>query len=292
LKILVVGWFSFPEMGATAGDLMVRDLACEWLEESGREYDVAVAPPFEQGVNWNTIDPAGYSDVVFVCGPFGNGWPLTEFLRRFQNSSLVGLNLTVLEPLDDWNPFSLLLERDSDREVRPDLSFAAPRHLVPVVGVALVPDQDLPGARNRAANNVIHQFLAGKEASVVHIDTRLDVPNESGLRTPSEIESLFAAMDVVLTTRLHGTVLALRNGVPVIPVDPIMGGHKLTRQVTRIGWPILFNVGSVTAQGLQEAFDFCRSPAAIEQAHTCASRAAIDALATKEDFLDYFSPDS
>ena len=52
----------------------------------------------------------------------------------------------------------------------------------------------------------------------MQIDTRLDVPNNSGLRTPAEIESLIAAMDVMVTTRLHGTVLALRNGVPAIPL--------------------------------------------------------------------------
>src|SRR5215471_11964656 len=82
-KILVAGWFSFKEMGASAGDLMARDVVCEWLSAAGRDHDVALAQPFIGGVDWTKIDPQQYSTVVFVCGPFGNGWPVTDLLQRF-----------------------------------------------------------------------------------------------------------------------------------------------------------------------------------------------------------------
>ncbi|MGH2755973.1 MAG: polysaccharide pyruvyl transferase family protein [Actinomycetota bacterium] len=288
MKVLVTGWFSFPEMGATAGDLMVRDLACRWLQEAGRDFDVALAPPFEGGVDWRTVDPSDYSEVLFVCGPFGNGPPLTEFLPHFREAGLVGLNLTVLHPLAEWNPFSLLLERDSDRTVRPDVSFSSPPRLVPVVGIAFVPDQDLPGAMNRRANEMIEEFLHGKEVAIVRIDTRLDVPNESGLRTPAEVESLIAAMDVMITTRLHGTVLALKNGVPPIPVDPISGGHKLARQVARIGWPISLTVDELSLDLLQDAFDSCLDPASRALATEVARKASIETESTKRVFLEHF----
>jgi hypothetical protein len=51
VKTLVAGWFSFELMGASAGDLLARDVACEWLRDAGREYDIALAPPFTGGVN-------------------------------------------------------------------------------------------------------------------------------------------------------------------------------------------------------------------------------------------------
>ena len=28
MRILVAGWFSFEDMGATAGDIIARDIAC------------------------------------------------------------------------------------------------------------------------------------------------------------------------------------------------------------------------------------------------------------------------
>jgi hypothetical protein len=45
-KAPVAGWFSFENGAATAGDLLARDLACEWLERIGLAYDVALAAPF------------------------------------------------------------------------------------------------------------------------------------------------------------------------------------------------------------------------------------------------------
>ena len=61
MKILIAGWFSFEQMGATAGDLLARDLVCEWIQQAGIIFDIALAPPFEGGVNWQLIDPGEYS---------------------------------------------------------------------------------------------------------------------------------------------------------------------------------------------------------------------------------------
>jgi polysaccharide pyruvyl transferase WcaK-like protein len=154
--------------------------------------------------------------VVFVCGPFGNGAPITELLERFDSCRLVGLNLTMLESLDAWNPFDLLFERDSSATSNPDVSFLSRQVRVPVVGVVLIDTQPEYKERDalKVANSAIHRLVASREMSAVVIDTRLDA-NSTGLRSASEVESLIARMDVVLTTRLHGTVLSLKNGVPL-----------------------------------------------------------------------------
>jgi hypothetical protein len=227
VKTLVAGWFSFEEMGASAGDLIARDIVCEWLERSGHPYDVALAPPFSGDVDWALVDPEAYSHVVFVCGPFGNGKPIVEFLQHFSGCRLIGLNLTMLESLNTWNPFDLLFERDSSVTSRPDISFLSNQARVPVVGVVLIDSQPEYNEKDmhHVANDSISQLVASREMSAVTIDTRLD-SNRTGLRTPSEVESLIARMDVVLTSRLHGTVLALKNGVPAIAIDPVAGGVR------------------------------------------------------------------
>src|SRR5207244_2792607 len=107
------------------------------------------------------------------------------------------------------------------------------------------------------ANAAIQRLVALRKMSAVPIDTRLDIPNASGLRNPGEVESLIARMDVVLTTRLHGMVFALKNGVPAIAVDPIPGGDKIRRQAETIGWPLAFCAEDVTHEQLQQAFDYC-----------------------------------
>jgi hypothetical protein len=286
VKALVTGWFSFEQMGATAGDLLARDLACEWLECAGYPYDVAHAPPFHDGVNWRLVDPEAYSHVVFVCGPFGNGEPITQFLERFAGCRLVGLNLTMLEALDSWNPFDLLLERDSSATSNPDISFLSRQAPVPVVGVVLIDTQPEYKERDEheLANNAIHRLVTSRQMCAVDIDTRLDT-NSTGLRTASEVESLIARMDVVLTTRLHGTVLALKNGVPAVVVDPVAGGGKIRRQAETISWPLVFAADSLPDAALGQAFDYCLTEDARVKARECCGRAKSMVQEVRDEFI-------
>ena len=282
-KTLLAGWFSFEWGHATAGDLLAGDLACEWLEHAGCSYDVALAPPFRGGVDWRSVDPQSYSNVVFVCGPFVNGGLLeSEFLDHFTGCNIIGLNLSMLVPLDVWNPFDTLLERDSSADVRPDLVFLSDQARVPVVGVVLV--EPYPAGATQVANAAIHRLVSSREVSVVPIDTRLDT-NDTGLRSSAEIESLIARMDLVVTTRLHGTVLALKNGVPAIAIDPEVGGAKIRRQAEKIGWPVVFNVDDLTDEMLQEAFDYCLTEDARAKARECCQRAVKILQEVRDQFM-------
>ncbi len=274
VRSLVVGWFSFEEMGATAGDVIAGDLACEWLEAAGHEVEVAYAGPFEGGVDWRTADPERYDYVVFVCGPFGNGPPVTEFLEHFAGRPLIGLNLTVLDPLDQWNPFHLLVERDSSATARPDMTFLAPPPRAPVVGLVLRTAGSEYGDRNKheRAHAAARRLTELREMAVVPIDTRLD-RNSTGLRTPGEVEALIARMDVIISTRLHGLVLGLKNGVPVVAIDSIEGQGKVTRQAETLGWPVRLTLDELDDETLVKAFDFCLGDEARDEARACRERA-------------------
>jgi hypothetical protein len=284
MKALVAGWFSFQGMGTTAGDLMVRDVACDWLEEAGYEYEVAVAAPFthERGIDWRGAAPSDYDCVLFVCGPIGDGPPVNEFLAHFRDCPKVGLDLTMLHKLADWNPFDLLLERDSDRASNPDLALASRAPRVPVVGVILAHPQKeyKKTGLHAAANAAFHRLTRARDCAVVFIDTCLDPWNQYGLRTPAEIESLIAKMDLVLTTRLHGLVLSLKNHVPAIVIDPVKGGAKLTRQARVLGWSVVFSADAVPDEALGAAFDRCLGEVARAEARAAAEQglASIDAL--------------
>ncbi len=274
MKTLVAGWFSFRGMGATAGDLLARDLVSEWLDAASHRFDVALAPPFEGGVDWRRVDPSDYSQVVFVCGPFGNGPPITDFLLRFAHCRLVGVDLSMLQALDEWDPFDVLIERDSSRTANPDITFLAATRTVPLVGVVRVHPQSEYGDRglHSIADDVIEELLSNREVARISIDTRLD-ENSTGLRTPEQVESTIGGMDAVVTTRLHGLVLALKNGVPALAIDPIAGGAKIARQASTIGWPVCFTADSIDLNALAEGLDFCLSDAGRRAARECAARA-------------------
>ena len=138
LRALVAGWFSFEEGHATAGDVLAGDVACDWLIQAGFEVDLAMVAPIGRGCDWRTADPARYSHVVFVCGPFQRGALEVEFLARFGRCTLIGLDLSMLLPLEAWNPFDYLIERDSNRAAHPDIALAARSTRVPIVGICRV----------------------------------------------------------------------------------------------------------------------------------------------------------
>ena len=280
-RVLVTGWFSWSDQAVTAGDLLARDVTCCWLREAGRAYDVANAPEFGDGVAWRAVDPACYSEAIFVCGPVEADRRLDYLMARFGASRWLGVNVTMLRPLETWNPFDVLLERDSPARGRPDLAFAAAPERLPVIGVVLVerygpeyPECD----RQQEAREAVARLLEGRPAVRFEIDTRLK-GNRSGLRSAAEVESAIAAMDVVVTTRLHGLVLALKHGVPAVAVDPVAGGAKIARQAESVGWPIVFAGEKLPAADLEAALDYCLSDEARELARQCAARAA-DALGT------------
>lgn len=282
-KVLVAGWFSFEWGHATGGDILALEVTCDWLQEAGfTNYDVAFDPPFKGGVNWRTVDPKNYTHAIFVCGPFEIKLNEAEFLTRFANCRLIGLNLSMLPPLNEWNPFDLLYERNSTRTVRPDMVFASKRPTVPVIGVCLV--EPYPGALDAEANAAIQRLIDSREVAVVYIDTRLDV-NSTHLRSPAEIESLISRVDALLTTRLHGAVMALKNGVPVLPIDPEKGGAKIVDQMKKLGWPFVFSADDLNDEALVNAFNYCLTEEAKLKTEAC-KRYALEVLEeTKNDFV-------
>ena len=286
MKILVVGWFSFENCNVTAGDVMARDISCDWLEQAGYKYDIALIDRFPGGVDWRSVDPASYSHVVFVCGPFPLNKITNDFLQRFSGCRLIGLDLSMIEPVHKWNPFDVLIERDSSAAAHPDISFLSPQPKVPVVGIILVHPQYEYGnqGKHQVANEAINRLIAAREMVAVPIDTGLD-PNTTNLRNAAEVESLIAKMDLVVTTRLHGTVLSLKNGVPVVAIDAIAGGAKVSRQAKTIGWSNILSIDNLSDEQLEQAFDYCLTAEARTQAQECRDRGIKGVQQVREQFI-------
>ena len=260
-RALIAGWFSWSDCNATAGDVMACDVLSRWLNEAGLEHDIARAAPIEPALDWETLDPARYTHLVFVCGPFNDNAYARDILKAFAHCKTIGVNLSMIERLEDYNPFDLLFERDSDRANRPDLVFASERDDVPVAGLMLVHPQKEYGNRGRhdAAHQLIKRVLAKRGVACVPIDTCL-VNNAGGFNTPAQINATIGRMDLVVTTRMHGLVMALRNGVPAVAIDAISGGAKVLAQANAVRWPIVETIDQLTDSWLNESLDKCLQP--------------------------------
>lgn len=287
MKSLVAGWFSFDEVVATVGDLLARDVLCGWLDRARIAYDVANAPLVGGGVDWRAADPADYARVIFVCGPFGRRPLLEELVERFGERPLVGVDLTMLEGEGAWNPFDLLFERDggANERGRPDLSFAAePARALAVTAVLLAhPQGEYPEGLHGAAAEAIARLPDLRPTALFHTDT--DLLDADRVRGAPEVAALIARADVVVTTRLHGLVLALRQGVPAVAIDPIAGGAKVSRQAETVGWPAVLSADSLTDEALGESFDFCLTPEARSRARQCAEGAQRELAELEQSFV-------
>lgn len=243
-RVLVCGWFSFPWMGATAGDLLAARTVGRWLDDAGVAHDVAVSEALADhvpgGVRWDEVPADRYSDVAVVCGPVGDAPPLTDLLARFAGARRWALDVTMLQRREDWDPFDRWWARDGDpaAEPRPDLALAAPGAPAPVVALVLAHEQqEYADRRHAGVHAVLRSVLAATDVAVVEVDTCFDPANQTGLRTAAQVEGVLRAADLVVTTRLHGLVLGLRNGTPVLAVDPVAGGAKVAAQAGALGWP-------------------------------------------------------
>ncbi|MBV0891235.1 polysaccharide pyruvyl transferase family protein [Paracoccus sp. Z118] len=274
-RALVAGHFS------TVGDIEVLRHVESRLHRLEVPFDVA---PYTLDLlgfdpSWveaSTLDPAAFTHLIVVCGPYGPDYPVKypHIFDRFRHCTHVGINLTMVAPLADCNPFDALLERDSDRTVRPDLSFLLDVPKVPVVGLCLARSQREYGARqlHDQAESRLRALLRRAGAAVVELDTTVPrSANRTGIGTPAEFESVCARLDALVTTRLHGTVLALKNGVPVLAVDAIAGRDKVTRQAELLGWPEIHALDSISDADLDLALARCMDPSATGRASACAA---------------------
>jgi hypothetical protein len=261
-RILLTGWFSFLDGEATAGDVLALHRVQEALRRAGLDHEVAWSPGFRPvGPSLAQVHPEDYSHLVFVCGPL-HGPQIEELHRRFPHCVRIAVGTSVV---DAGSPavtgFHHVLARDSSHtEPAPDLAVGAPALPArPVAGVILTHGQQEYGARRRHARvaEEVTRWLSGRDCACLELETRLDVHDWRLSATPAQLESVLSRLDLVVTDRLHGMVLALRVGVPAVAVDPVEGGAKVTAQARACGWPALVPVERLDESVLDHWWEWC-----------------------------------
>ncbi len=264
--MLLTGWYSFLDGEATAGDVLARDAVRDRLDASGIPCDTAWSPVFKPGaLTLAGADPADYTHLVFACGPL-HGPDIAALHERYARCRRIAVGVSVLDPADPAvTGFDTVLARDGLGPARPDLATVPDLPPVPVAGVVLSLGQGEYGTRRRhedVADRVV-DWLARTGCARLPLETRLDSRDWRLFGAARELTSVLARLDAVVTTRLHGLVLGLRAGVPVLAVDPVAGGGKVTAQARALGWPAVLAAEDVLAtdgdERLAELWRWCLS---------------------------------
>lgn len=261
MRILLTGWFSFLHGEATAGDVLSLEAVRAALGEL--PCDVAWSPVFRPGaLTLGDARPESYSHVIFICGPL-HGPQLHDLHERYAACRRIAVGVSVIDSRDPAaTGFDLVLPRDAPGvPPRRDLAALAPAGSVPVAGVVLAPGQGEYGARRRhdEVHALLTSWLRGRDCARLPLDTRLDRCDWRLFATPDQLLSVVTRLDIVVTTRLHGLVTALRCGVPALAVDPVADGAKVSAQARAWGWPAVLTTAQLRESALDRWWDWCLS---------------------------------
>lgn len=271
-RALLVGHFS------TVGDIECLEFVKRILTEARIEYDIAafradVQRALPGAISPRAAQPNSYSHLLVVCGPYWREFfEKNHFeMERYAHCVRIGLNVTMVEPLTSWNPFDVLLERDSDSAHRPDLTFLMRSESTVLLGRCVIEEQPEYGQRQRHAAVIssINELIDRRKLPAVEIDTRWP----TGSTSAADTNALISRVDVLVTNRLHGLVFAIRNGVPALAVDAVAGGDKVTAQARILQWPICLQSNEITSDAMDAALEWCLTQQARDAAKHSRDRA-------------------
>lgn len=265
-RVLLAWWGSFAHSG-TFGDLLALKAAVELLRDARIPFDLASATTHQQlpiaVVDWENVAPAKYDTLVYICGPIvRSSRPFQTLVRRFAHCRKIAAGVSVLPVTvaDYWQPFDEVVARDGLDNSLFDLALAAPdlARVVrrsraegerPRIGVCLrgiQHEMGIENCRHERVRELVDAVLDATNGEPLEIDTHIE---NSGLQL-DEFLARFATVDVVLTSRLHGSLIALHLGIPFIAVDQIAGGAKLSDVLGRLGWSALRQVDDANPEDI------------------------------------------
>lgn len=260
-RVLVAGWFSFTEVIATVGDERAAEVVADWLGDAGVDHDVAWADYLHRGVDLAYVDPARYTHLVWVCGPLLHADLLAGLLDRFAAATRFAVGVSVVDAAVA-DRFDAVWPRDHPGSApRPDLAIVPAREGPAVVATVFAPVQPEYGDRGRQeqVQAAVEQWIADRALGSFDVATDLLTPSGRPRRV-GQVQAALARADVVVSSRLHGLVLGLGCGRPVVALDPVRGGAKVTAQAQALGWPVLLGADDVDADALDAALDRCLWP--------------------------------
>lgn len=265
-RVFLGWWGGVSRGGATIGDALAIRAAHNALRSAGWRVDVGAedyaARHVPAAINAQLVIPEDYNAFAWICGPLiPDSESFSALVNSFRHVPRIAAGVSVLAPAS-FNQrciFDQILARDGMPQRSFDFALAAASSFNPTsvsvydsIGICLRGKQREYGVNSsldEEAERLVSSVVAQLGLPVRKIETRLD---KTQLNI-SSIEASFASHRLIITTRLHGALLALFQGVPFIALDQIRGGGKVSDVLGYLGCPFVWRVGHTSLEELVEA---------------------------------------
>ena len=212
-------------------------------------------------VDWRRVSPVFVDAFIFVCGPLLKQHPPTkELFEKFSLCTKIAVGVSLL-PKDHFNyhnPFDHVLAREGTTELFADVAILAPEFRFDdrrmhsaskiTIGLAMRGPQNEYGTEvclskqlDETINSALNEIETWENIHVIKIENHLQ---RSG-RSPREIEDQYRSCDLIISSRFHGCMMALRHLVPFIAIDQIKDGAKVLNLVGETGWPHVYQADKI-----------------------------------------------
>lgn len=257
-KFLIASHSSYDNPFTTFGDTAAMKVVIKWMKEIDADFDTACLKEHGfDGLDITKVNPQNYHTLIFVCGPWGMDMK-NLVQRQFPNIGIIGIDLSVEKNIA--HGLDLLIPRDFDGEHNPDLALISRTDSRPLIGIAMVHNQPEYGDRqqHQLVHEQIERYLESEDVAWVALDT-LWKDNKSGIPDTIAFENLICRLDAVITTRMHVLVFSIKQGIPVLAIDAISGGAKVSAQAMALDWPLILESDNVNKKTIKKAVDKCLS---------------------------------
>jgi hypothetical protein len=253
--------------GPTVGDLMAVENLSQRLHAVGHEHGIISHPELGLPGHFPADDICAIKSVerlVFVCGPLTDSSVLRDVLAIQVGARKIAAGVSVLANHEAMTRrFDCIIARDGTAHSYFDLAVdkvelpqgkKSGKIAICLRGRQSEYGKSRYGMADKAAR-LINELIATTDLKPVVIDTVMSRQNRA-----EDILSKFSSVDAVLTTRMHGALLGLAAGKPVLALDQIPGGAKVKNVVARTGWPLVGNVANMDKVAIHKAFERLIAP--------------------------------
>jgi hypothetical protein len=267
---ILVSWYGSIAGHGTVGDLLAVQAVVEGLIQAG--FNVAhLSATSQEGLppsdlTLDSVDPAAFDVLIFVCGPIIRDHPtLDTLVGKFDSCTRLAVSVSLMarDAENFSQPFDFVLAREGSEPRFADVAILAPtvgqgarrsRGRAIRIGLALRGPQGEYGQCLDAqvltlAQDAADELGLSAPVEVFEIEHHL----ARGGRSAAEIGACYEDADLIITSRFHGGVLALRHEIPFIAIDQIEGGAKVSSLLGDIGWPYVFRADLISEGEVRNA---------------------------------------